>query len=123
MVSKMSLARSAMFALATLLILGVAGSSQAAPRMYTGQLIILSFGNDTSTGSTAPFDAAGGVGIPLAGNCNEEPYHAKETITFPTYPTRGLNEATPVPSAALCSLYFLKCDSAGGTSLSAMAVT
>lgn len=76
MVSKMSFGRSAVVALVTLLVLGVAGSSQAAPRMYTASLIIVSFGNDTSTGSTAPFDAVIGLGIPLVGNCDEKLFHA-----------------------------------------------
>jgi hypothetical protein len=74
-------------ALLTLLALCFASSAQAEPRMYTGSLIIHAYGNDTTTGTAPPFTSGRAVGIPLTGNCNTEPFHAKETLTFPTTPT------------------------------------
>jgi len=44
--------------------------------MYTGSLIIDAFGNDWSL-NPGPF-----IGIPLINRCNQQPYHAKETLTF-----------------------------------------
>ncbi len=44
--------------------------------MYTGSLIIDAFGRDTSV-SPIPF-----IGIPLTGNCNQLPFHAKETFVI-----------------------------------------
>jgi hypothetical protein len=55
--------------------------------MYTGTLIIHAFGNDTTDGASPPFTTGRTVGIPLTGQCNTEPYHAKETLTFPTTAT------------------------------------
>jgi hypothetical protein len=66
--------------LSTLLAL----AANAAPRMYTGSLIIAAFGNDTYTGATSPYNTSYYVGIPLVGNCNTAPFHAHETLTFPT---------------------------------------
>jgi hypothetical protein len=59
--------------------------------MYEGSLIIHAFGNDASSSH---------VGIPLTGNCNQAPYHAKETLTFPTTPTGryGLSAQRTGPS-------------------------
>ena len=71
----------------TLAALCFASATQAEPRMYTGSLIIHTFGNDTTTGAYPPYQTARAVGIPLMGNCNTTPYHAQETLTFPTYPT------------------------------------
>jgi hypothetical protein len=68
-----------------------AGTTQAATRLYTGSLIIKSFGNTTTTGTAEPYTSGLFVGIPLTGNCNTEPLHLKETLTFnlpvatPTY--------------------------------------
>jgi hypothetical protein len=73
--------------LLVLLAVCFASATQAEPRMYTGSLIIHAFGNDTTTGTAPPFQTGEAVGIPLTGNCNTEPYHAKETLTFPTTPT------------------------------------
>jgi hypothetical protein len=69
----------------------LASAAQAAPRMYTGSLIIPAFANDTTTGSSSPYSTNRVVGIPLTGNCNTQPFHAKEVFTFelpkdtPTY--------------------------------------
>lgn len=70
------------------LTLCLAGTAQAATRMYSGSLIIKAFGNDTTTGTVAPYDEARIVGIPLTGNCNTEPFHAKETFHFTLSPTQ-----------------------------------
>ena len=70
--------RPALGVLTALGVLGFAAPAQAGTRMYTGSLIIHTFGNDNSSSF---------VGIPLTGNCNQAPYHAKETLTFPTTPT------------------------------------
>jgi hypothetical protein len=64
--------------LTALAVLGFAAPAQAGARMYTGSLIIHALGNDTYSSL---------VGIPLAGNCDQAPYHAKETRTFRTTPT------------------------------------
>lgn len=69
---------------ALLATLGLAGSASAATRMYSGSLVIAAFGNDTTTGATAPYNTSYYVGIPLTGQCNTAPFHAKETLTFPT---------------------------------------
>ena len=74
-----------------LLVLCFAGTAQAATRMYSGSLIIQSFGNDTTTGTAEPYTSGYAVGIPLTGMCNTEPLHLLETLTFslpqdtPTY--------------------------------------
>jgi len=66
------------------LALCFASLAQAEPRMYTGSLIIHAFGNDTTTGTAPPFQTGEAIGIPLTGNCNTEPYHTQENLTFPT---------------------------------------
>jgi len=70
-----------------LLALCLAGAAQAGTRMYTGSLIIESFGNDTTTGTAEPYDTGLPVGIPLTGQCNQGrlgmgTFHAKETLVF-----------------------------------------
>ena len=72
-----------------LLALCFASATQAATRMYTGSLIIKSFGNDTSTGSVPPYSNPYAVGIPLTGNCNTEPYHAIEFKSFSNPPCKN----------------------------------
>ena len=69
-----------------LLALCFASTTQAGTRMYTGSLIIHSFGNDT-TGGVKPYDTGFAVGIPLTGQCHKGlngmgTFHAKETLTF-----------------------------------------
>ena len=82
----MAVTRGLLIAVLALLVLGLAGASQASLRMYTGSLIIKSFGNDTSTGASFPYSVAKATGIPLINRCNTLAYHAQETVTFPTYP-------------------------------------
>ena len=72
-----------------LLAVCFAGTSQAATRLYTGSLIVKSFGNDTTTGTAEPYTTGLMVGLPLTGNCNTEPLHLKENLTF------SLPQATP----------------------------
>jgi hypothetical protein len=82
-----TLTRRGILAICALLGLGIGGAAQASARMYSGSLVIHAFGNDTTTGTNAPFDTSSYIGIPLAGQCNTAPYHAKETLVFPTTPT------------------------------------
>ena len=85
-----AIARSASVALlALLLALGLAATAQAGTRMYTGTYTIQAFGNDTTTGGTIKLQGDDFSGYPWHENCHVGPYHAKETITFPT--TMGLN--------------------------------
>ncbi len=79
-------ARAALGIPIVLLALGLAAPANADARMYTGSLVIHAFGNDTSTGTPPPFTRSTHIGIPLTGQCNTTPYHAKETLTFPTTP-------------------------------------
>lgn len=70
-----------------LLALCFASVAQAGTRMYTGSLIIHSFGNDTTTGTAEPYDTGYAVGLPLTGRCNQGrlgmgTFHAKETLMF-----------------------------------------
>ena len=65
-----------------LLAVCFAGTTQAGTRMYQGSLIIHAFANDVTTGSLPPFNGFRTVGIPLINQCNLEPFHAKETLTF-----------------------------------------
>jgi hypothetical protein len=81
--------RIALGMIAAMLALGFATSAHSASRMYTGSLVIVSFGNDTTDGGTPPFSTSYYVGIPLTGKCNTAPYHSKETLTFPTRPGMG----------------------------------
>ena len=78
-----SVARNLLHLLVVVLILGFAASAHAGLRMYSGSMIIEAFGNDTTTGNQAPFQSVRIIGIPLTGNCNTEPAHAKETLHFP----------------------------------------
>ena len=48
-----------------LLALGIAATAQAGTRLYTGTLILDSYGNDTSTGTVTPFITKSWSGIPL----------------------------------------------------------
>jgi len=52
--------------------------------MYTGSYTIQGFGNDTTTGATIKLQNDDFGGYPWAENCHVGPYHAKETVTFPT---------------------------------------
>jgi len=61
---------------ALVLVLGFGSWGQAAPagaeslRLYSGSLSLHYFANDTSTGSTSPFDARVFVALPLGAHCN-----------------------------------------------------
>jgi hypothetical protein len=80
-----SCAHGILIAITTMLVLCVAGSSQAASRMYQASLIIHAFGNPNIMPSNTDASQAGlQGGIPLTGNCNTAPFHAQETVTFPT---------------------------------------
>ena len=81
----MCFARAALVAPASLLVMVLAASASAGPRLYTGSLVIDAFGNDTSTGVSPPFRKPTRIGIPLTGRCHTGAYHPKETLSFPTY--------------------------------------
>ena len=87
MAFRTSRTRAAFGILAGLLVLAFALPAAASLRMYTGSLVIAAFGNDTTTGASPPFDTGYYVGIPLTGKCNTAPFHALETLTFPTTAT------------------------------------
>ena len=80
--------RAALSISAGLLVLAIALPAAASLRMYTGSLLIAAFGNDTvrntSTETDPAFLTSYYVGIPLTGKCNTAPFHALETVTFPT---------------------------------------
>jgi hypothetical protein len=76
----------------------LAASATAGPRLYTGSLVIHAFGNDTTTGSFAPFSSFTYFGIPLTGQCDMAPYHAKETLMFPTSPTGTQSFTFTIPA-------------------------
>ena len=70
-----------------LLALCFAGATQAGTRMYTGSLIIHSFGNDTTGEAVKPYITGLAVGIPLTGQCHKGidglgTFHSKSTVTF-----------------------------------------
>jgi hypothetical protein len=75
-----------------------ANATQAATRLYSGSLIIKSFGNDISTGTVPPYTNPYMTGIPLTGNCNTEPFHAQETLMFSHTPASGGPVTFTVPS-------------------------
>ncbi len=89
-------------ALMALLALCFASATQASTRMYTGSLIITSFGNDTTTGTAPPFDNGFAVGIPLTGKCNTEPFHAQKSfsIPLPNTPTTDCATKSGGPTAS-----------------------
>jgi hypothetical protein len=80
----MSYPRAATGILTALLALGFAAPSRSDVRMYTGSLVIHAFGDDAISGSLPPYSSFPYIGIPLKGQCNTRPYHAPETLTFPT---------------------------------------
>jgi hypothetical protein len=100
----MNLRKIYLVAAATLLALAMATAAGAAPRMYTGSLIILSFGNTETGGATIPFIDSDYLGIPLTGLCNTEPYHPLETLMFkkqPPYQAESYTFTIPVYGGAV----------------------
>jgi hypothetical protein len=55
---------------ALLLGLGLPTTAQAAPWLYSGEIIIHAFGNDTTTGATYPFNTYMNGPYPMGGFCN-----------------------------------------------------
>ena len=85
------------------LVASLATGAQAGTRLYSGSLIIEAFGNDTTDGNQPPFQTFVRVGIPLTGNCNTAPYHAKETLMFTSVGSpprnRGPSRSRPMVGA------------------------
>jgi hypothetical protein len=90
---------SALLLAAALAVLGVASAAQAEPRMYTGSLILHEFGNDTTTGTTYPFNAYVVLGIPHGLFCNAKqggkdgPCYGTDTRAQDGYPLVGSGTA------------------------------
>jgi hypothetical protein len=55
--------------------------------LYSGSLIITSFGNDITTGNAYPETYDIDYAIPIAGNCNTQPFHSQETLSLPNSTT------------------------------------
>jgi hypothetical protein len=88
-------ARDVLLALLSLGILGLGGAAHASPRMYTGSLIIEAFGDVNSNSTSTIYQTAVGTGIPLTGNCNTLPYHAKEIIQIGTLTSQVITLTIP----------------------------
>jgi hypothetical protein len=74
----------ARFAVVALLALGLAATAHAGTRLYSGSYTVQAFGNDTTTGATVKLQRDDFSAYPFDANCHVGPYHAQETITFPT---------------------------------------
>jgi hypothetical protein len=86
---------------AALGILALATDLQAAPKMYSGSLILHDFANDTTSGKTAPYATYTLQALPLGAHCN--PTNGGESCGTATLhngaPLAGSGTATSLPGS------------------------
>lgn len=86
------------------LVIGTAGIVSAATPMYVlGKYTQVSFGNDTTTGTTSPFYSTNYLGIPFGQDCNAQ-HGSRIAPSTPTLTTGGLpgGGTTSLPTGYQC---------------------
>jgi hypothetical protein len=76
--------------------------------MDSGSLVFEAFGDIAGSYTSSVYQAAVGTGIPLMGNCNTLPYHAKEILMGSTSYSQTVTLTIPRYGAGLAMLGLLR---------------